>query len=195
MDKVKNKVQTLVDAHEHVLYCGVTMSGKTTLARYHARILESAGYDLIVYDPVRTATKGGDWPEKAEIITTPEAFHKRINALDASEEHPVFIFVDEAADIFDHGEREAHWIPRKIRHEHGYLRMISQRPKMLHPNVRTQCAYAYILRLSSEDSRIICADFGHSADVAQIQLDKGDCLLLASGSRDIERFNVFDLVN
>ena len=65
---------------------------------------------------------------------------------------------------------------------------------MLHPNVRTQCGYVYMLRLSKNDAREVCADMGHGREVSEMPLDKGDCLLLVSGSSEIEEFNVFDLV-
>lgn len=194
--KQKSQVETVVDAREHVLFCGVTMTGKTTLAREHAQILQKAKYDVVVYDPVGTDTANGNWPEDVEILSTPEDFHKWIEDAegDYDDEHPCFLFVDESADIFGHSETHAHWIARKIRHDFIYLRLIVQRPMMLHPSVRTQCSYVYMLRLSQNDARIICGDMGHGTDVSNTVLDKGDCLLLTSGTSDTEQFNVFELI-
>jgi hypothetical protein len=189
-----NKKPTLVDVREHVLFCGVTLTGKTTLARHHARILDRAGYDIAAYDPVLTDTLGGGWPDKTRILNTPEEFHEYIDKANGEPEHPIFLFVDESPDIFGHSETHAHWIPRKIRHQNIYLRMIAQRPKMLHPSVRTQCAYGYILRLSKDDARAICADYGHGPEISDTPLDKGDVVLITSGSREVEYFNVFDLL-
>lgn len=191
----KDKDQTLTDIREHVLYCGVTMTGKTTLARHHAAILDKADYDIAVYDPVGTSTVNGGWPEKAVMLSDPEEFSKFIESADGEPERPLFLFVDESADIFGHGETWAHYIPRKCRHKNIYLRMIVQRPKMLHPSVRTQCAFAYMLRLSKDDAKTLAADFGHSAEVADWPLDKGDCLVFESGRPEIAEFNVFRLVN
>ena len=192
----KESVETLVDVREHVLYCGVTMTGKTTLAREHASILHAAKYAVVAYDPVLTDTANGNWPEGVEILSTPEEFHEWIedNEDTYEPEHPCFLFVDESADIFSHGETHAHWIARKIRHQSIYLRLIVQRPNMLHPSVRTQASYVYMLRLSRNDASIICADMGHGAEVANTVLDKGDCLLLTSGSSGTDQFNVFELV-
>lgn len=200
MDQKQNHAQnldkTIVDCREHVLYTGVTLTGKTTLARHHARILKRAKYDIAVYDPVRTATAGGDWPEDAVIIQDPETLSKFIDKAKGTDKHPLFLFVDESADIFSHGEIQNHWIPRRIRHEHIYLRMIAQRPKMLHPDVRSQCSYVYMLRLAQDDQKTVLSDFGHNLhDIDEEPLDKGDCLLLTSGSTEIERFNVFELVD
>lgn len=171
------------------------MTGKTTLARHHAAILDAAQYDVAVYDPVGTATVNGDWPKDAVMLSTPEEFAKFIEDANGEPERPLFLFVDESADIFGHGETWAHYIPRKCRHKDIYLRLIVQRPKMLHPSVRTQCAFAYMLRLSKDDAKTLAADFGHSAEVADWPLDKGDCLVFESGRPEIAEFNVFRLVN
>ena len=194
--KPKARVETLIDAREHILYCGVTMTGKTTLARSHAQILVDAKYEVLVYDPVGTDTANGNWPDGAKVMTTPEEFHECIDDLPegGDPEHPVFFFVDESADIFGHSMTEAHWIARRIRHDEVYLRLIVQRPMMLHPSVRTQCGYVYMLRLSRQDAALICADMGHGPEVSKIQLDKGDTILITSGSTDTDQFNVFELL-
>ena len=106
----------------------------------------------------------------------------------------MFLFVDESADIFGHGETHAHWIARKIRHDEVYLRIIVQRPMMIHPSVRTQASYVYMLRLAKDDARIICSDMGHGSEVYTKVLDKGDTILITSGSTEIEEFNVFEML-
>lgn len=190
----ENKNQTLIDAEIHVLYCGVTQSGKTTLARHHARLLVRAGYDVVIYDPVGTSTFGGDWPE-VKVFTDSNKFYEWLIRAQGEPIRPIFVFVDESADIFGHDNRDANWIPRRVRHQNVYLRLISQRPKMLPPNVRTQCAHCYLFRLASDDMKMICADFGHGSEISQISLDSGDFLLLISGTSDIERANVFELID
>lgn len=197
MGQVQNQTleKTIVDAREHVLYTGVTMTGKTTLARHHARILAKAKHIVVVYDPVGTPTLGGGWPEEAVIYNDPEKLEKFFDKVQGTEEHPVFLFVDESADVFGHSNTNNHWVPRRIRHNFVYLRMIAQRPKMLHPDVRSQCSYAFVLRLANDDKKTIYSDFGHSGEVETKPLDKGDCVLLTSGAIAIEEFNVFELVD
>lgn len=189
----KQDVETLIDARVHSLYCGVTMSGKTTLARHHAARLIGADYDVAVYDPVGTHTINGTWDEKARVFDDPEKFLAYLTHVQGKDERPIFVFVDESADIFGHENKEAHWIPRRVRHQDVYLRLISQRPKMLPPNVRTQCAHTYMFRLASDDAKMVCADAGHGSEVSQINLDKGDFVLLISGTAAIEHGNVFEL--
>jgi hypothetical protein len=197
MDEKQGKTldQTIVDCREHTLYCGVTMTGKTTLARHHARILSKAKHLVVVYDPVMTATAGGGWPDDAVIYNDPEKLDKFFEKAHGTDKNPVFLFVDESADLFNHSQTQNHWVPRRIRHQDIYLRLIAQRPKMLHPDVRSQCSYAYVLRLAQDDKKTIYSDFGHSGDVESKPLDKGDCVLLTSGSSEIEEFNVFELVD
>lgn len=192
---VAHKIQTVVDAQIHVLYVGVTQSGKTTLARHHARILDAAEYDVVVYDPVGTPTAGGDWPEKVQRFDDPQKFLIWLVKAEGKPERPIFVFVDESADIFGHTNTDANWIPRRVRHQNVYLRLISQRPKMLPPNVRTQCAHCYLFRLAADDMRMICADFGHGPEISQKSLDTGDYVLLVSGSSEIEVANVFDQID
>ena len=194
----QNKNQTLIDAQLHILYCGVTMSGKTTLARHHARVLQTANYDVVVYDPVMTPTAGGGWFVDGKPLRTfhdDEKFLKWLNEASGTPERPIFVFVDEAADIFTHGDSEASFLPRRVRHQDVYLRMISQRPKMLPPNVRTQCGHTYMFRLSDDDTRMVLADSGHSKNILENPLDKGDFVLLVSGTSEIVSGNVFALVD
>ena len=63
---------------------------------------------------------------------------------------------------------------------------------MLAPTVRNQCGRAYVFRLAKDDLKEIGADFGFS-DLQKINLDKGDFLLLNSGSAQYQKGNVFKL--
>lgn len=191
----KNPLKSLVDARVHCAYYGVTQSGKTTLARMHARLLALSGYDVIVYDPVGTATAGGDWPERCLMIDSPDDLQKRVASFEGETDRPVFLFVDEAPDVFGHTETWARWIPRKIRHQHVYLRLMVTRPNSVHPDVRNQCVVAYVFRLAREDMRLVMADYGFSVGDSQDQLDKGDFLVLESGRASIDKANVFTLLH
>jgi hypothetical protein len=187
--------RTLVDAREHVLYAGTSMTGKTTLARFHAQALADADYDVVVYDPVGTETANGGWPENARVYDNEREFLKALADLRSDDpERPIFVFVDESADIFSHTERDARHIPRRCRHDGVYLRLIVQRPKMLHPDARNQCSIGYAFRMAQDDARMVCADFGHGAEVYTIQLDKGDFLVLESGRADVSQYSLTTIV-
>jgi hypothetical protein len=187
-------VKTIVDAREHVIYTGITQSGKTTLARFHARILAKAGYDVVAYDPVLTATAGGGWPEKTLILTTPKDLHLFLDKARGTDEHPIFLFVDEAPDIFAHTEVHSKWIPRKVRHQKIFLRLLATRPLEVHPGTRSACTHCYMFMLDIDDAKQVAKNYAVWDQISEIKLDRGDFLFLQSGSRVVESANVFELV-
>jgi hypothetical protein len=178
-----------IDEPSHWLYTGVTETGKTTLARFHARTLATAKHRVYVYDPVRTETAGGAWEKCSMLKSDPDEASEQIEEL-----QDCFVFVDEARDLLGHDRRENHWMLRRGRHQGIYFRLVCQRPTMLPPDVRTQCSRLFMFRLASTDSQEICADFGHGASTYKQELDRGDCVMIMSGSPKIETFNCFDLV-
>jgi DNA helicase HerA-like ATPase len=174
----------------HHLFIGVTMSGKTTLARSFSRELLASGKSVVVYDPLGTDTKGGDWGEKALVFHDREKF---LEFMYSDECRNVHIFVDEAHHIFHHTMGENFWMLTEGRHHFMYFYLISQRPKKIHPDVRTGCARCYMFRLAQDDAKEIGADYGHS-NIHKENLDTGDFLVLNSGSAELSRANVFNLL-
>lgn len=183
----------------HSLLCGVTESGKTTLAREIANRLQAKKHNVIVYDPLGTPTANGGWGKNALIFTEPELFTEYLSRDDVMHAH---VFVDESIDIFDSRNTPNIWMLTKGKHFGFQFYLIAQRPKMLPPNVRTMCATCYMFRLARDDAREICADFGHSypdvlssveSDKEVIkELDTGDYLILTSGNVAVSRANIFD---
>lgn len=188
-----------MSAISHTLITGVTQSGKTTLAREIARGLAKKKQDIVVYDPnIETATAGGGWPEGSVIITDPIQFENYMNRDDVSRAH---VFVDEADEIFSHELKHNVWMLKKGRHYGLAMYVMTQRPKMVAPTVRNQCSTCYMFRLATADAKEICADFGHNFPEVitnngeLYQLDKGDFLVLNSGSAEFSRANIFSLIN
>jgi len=175
----------------HALISGVTQSGKTTLARELARALAARGQNVIVFDPVGTATAGGGWPKGAIIFDESAEFFEYIERPDVKGAH---VFIDEAADFFGVGDKHNFWLLTRGRHFFLHIYLIAQRPKMLAPSVRGQCGVAYVFRLACEDADEIGRDFGHSG-IGKINLDTGDFLVLTAGQASIKRANIFKLLN
>lgn len=174
----------------HSLYCGVTQTGKTTLARSHSRILKSHGQFVIVYDPVNTTTThGGGWA--ADIIT--DDFDALLHYLE-TRRGAAHVFIDEAGEHFGVGDRDSHWLLTRGRHKGLFINLIAQRPKMLAPTVRTQCGRAYAFRMSPDDLTEIGQDFGHG-QLGKTLLEKGDYLVLNSGASAIAKHNVFSVAD
>ena len=170
----------------HTLICGVTMTGKTTIARSMSRALLAKNKRVAVFDPLGTETSGGDWGQGAMV------FNNRDQFLDFVE-HPLtvnyFIFIDEADEIFSHDMKENVWMLKKGRHWGLFFFLITQRPKMVHPTARNQCCAAFIFRLTADDMRDIGADFGH--DIRHESLDRGEYLKLESGRASYSRGKLF----
>jgi DNA helicase HerA-like ATPase len=174
----------------HSLICGVTESGKTTLAHSLAAMLSEAGQNVIVFDPVGTRTASGTWPKNAILFDDEQEFFAYLARADVFNSH---VFVDEAGELFNSSKRENLWLLTRGRHFGFSVWMIAQRPKMIMPTARNQCSVAYIFRLAQDDLKEIGADFGHSQLQREI-LDKGDFLMIRSGLARFDRANVFDLL-
>jgi DNA helicase HerA-like ATPase len=175
----------------HTLICGVTESGKTTLAHALAGKLADSGARIIVYDPVGTKTSAGNWPESAILFDDETALFDYLSRDDV---HSAHVFVDEAGEIFNLGKRENFWLLTRGRHFGFHVILIAQRPKMLPPTVRTQCARGYLFRMSPDDAAEILGDFGHRPKILGAPLDKGDFYILDSGQASIKRANIFNLL-
>jgi hypothetical protein len=179
---------TMIKHPGHDMYIGVTMTGKTTLARMHSRALAKAQPDRlqVVYDPVRsTTTLGGGWPEGAVIYEDFEGFMQW-----ASKNGDADLWIDEAADHFGVGDRENHWLLRRGRHYGYVVHLISQRPKMLAPNVRGQCTRAYVFRLAKSDLVEVAADLG--TEVVDPPVDTGHYIVIDTQVAEIYQHRLFD---
>lgn len=170
----------------HILFTGVTLSGKTTAARMFSRAFCAHRIPVVVYDPVETETKGGGWGENALVFTDAGEF---LDFLASDDCGPCKIFIDEAADIFAQRMPDNFWIATRGRHYGWQLFVITQRPMMIAPTVRNQCAEAFVFRLTTSDMSNLGSDYGH--DLSGEKLDAGDYLHLLSGHAAYSRGNVF----
>ena len=141
---------------------------------------------IIVYDPVGTTTAAGTWPSGTYFYNDANKFLAFLNKY----EGPALVFIDEADDILSHRYPENSMIVRRGRHYGWRVVLITQRPHLISPSARTQCGVCCMFRLGRTDSRELGHEFGHN-DVQNINLDKGDFLVLRSGTSKLERSNVF----
>ena len=175
----------------HTLICGVTESGKTTLAHLLAEQDSRDKKTVIVFDPVGTPTAAGEWPDNVVMFTDSQKFLRYI----AKPPNPeaTAIYIDEAADLFSHDQKENQWVLTRGRHLGYSVTLITQRPKLVTPSCRHQCARLFMFRLSQGDAREIGADYGHSG-FDKISLDQGQFIAAYSGRAKCTRHDVFALI-
>lgn len=173
-------------SNNHIMFLGVTMSGKTTAARHYSRAFCAHRIPVVVFDPVGTETKGGGWGDGARIYSTVESFEK---ALYSGQINKCKLFIDEASAIFGHDCRHNYWLAERGRHQGIQLFTITQRPMRIHPSVRDQHGEAYVFRLKSNDMMQVGADFAH--DLRDLNLDQGEYVHLVSGKSTYTRGHVF----
>jgi Zonular occludens toxin (Zot) len=174
----------------HSIYTGVTQSGKTTLARSVSREIAKAKNLVIVYDPLGTGTLGGDWGDGAIVHENLEDFLDHAYGSNTVNAH---LFMDEAHHIFAHDDKTHMWLLTQGRHYGLTSHLITQRPKKIHPDARTNCGKCFCFRLAQDDLKSIGADYGFS-DLHKETLDKGDFLILNSGDSQYSRSNIFQLL-
>lgn len=149
------------------------------------------GQNRYIFDPLGTATAGGDWGVAPEFIYRDE--EQFLDLCYSEKTPPGHFFVDEAHRIFGHQMRENFWMLTEGRHYGMIFHLITQRPNKLHPDVRDQTGKCFMFRLAVDDAKAIGADYGFS-DTHKLFLDKGDFLELNSGSSAMARGNVFNLL-
>lgn len=177
----------------HCLVVGVTQSGKTTLA--HAMAHEESEKkegkrEIIVYDPVGTETAQGHWPDGTIYFDDNEEFLEYLSK--RQEGRDCLLFIDEADDVMSHRYPENTMIIRRARHHNIQVVLITQRPHLLSPSARTQCGVCFMFRLSKQDADNIGREFGHNG-ISEVDLDRGEFLVLQSGEKVIDRGDVFKL--
>lgn len=175
----------------HTLICGLTESGKTTLAQSIAQKLAAKKQNIIVYDPVGTPTAANGWPQSAIRFNNEMDFLRHISKEETGHVH---IFVDEAGDLFNLKKEYNFWMLTKGRHMGFQMYVITQRPKLVAPSVRSQCSVAYVFRLRADDMKEVGADYATDFK-DQKPLDTGDFFVLRSNTTEIKRANVFTLIN
>lgn len=128
----------------HILILGMTLSGKTTLAKKLAPVYRARGIKVGVLDPL------GDPEWEADFRTTdPDDF---LRAFWASRQ--CAWFVDESGDAV--GKYDEAMIKTATRGRHWGHRMhyITQRGAQLSRTVRDQCSSLFLFTTSLDDSKI-----------------------------------------
>ncbi len=151
---------------------------------------------------INTKTAGDandDYPwGKGAIIFDKE---ENLNKAMLENDRDAHVFIDESDELFAHQRKENFWILTRGRHFLLSVNLMTQRPTMISPTVRRQCTRLYMFRLARKDTNDIAADYGFSGDeLLEIgeeikPLDKGDFVMVDSGSHGKKRANIFTIID
>ena len=150
----------------HVMICGMTMSGKTTVARKLIKQYKNRGVSVLVLDPINAS----GWPEGCSVIQDAGAFYRS-----AEKMRSCALFIDEAQDAFEADGRILKLATRG-RHWGHRSHFLTQRYIGIPPTARDQCAFLYLFRTSREDSKIIGAEWVNEELLKANELEPGYCI-------------------
>lgn len=132
----------------HVLICGITESGKTTLAKKLVQEYKHVGISSLVLDP----NLDPRWD--ADFVTADRA--KFLNAMIKS--RSCALFVDESGESIGRNAKEMMVVTTKSRHFGHKAHLICQRAAQIDPNVRHQCTDFYIFAQSPYDAEVFAQE-------------------------------------
>jgi hypothetical protein len=137
----------------HGLILGMTESGKTSLAKVICSHIRSAGYPVIVLDPLNDPGWPCDWQ-----TSDADEFMAVVKSNTGC-----LVVVDEAGESMGYGslDKERHWLATRARHYGHTSLFLAQRAQMVARTVRDQCGVAYLFRMGHDDGKILASDFGY----------------------------------
>lgn len=129
----------------HVLICGITQSGKTTLARELCNHYQARDTGVMVLDPINDPA----WP--ADYRTTdPAAFLETARA-----SWQCALFLDESGEVVGRYNDQMFWCATQARHRAHRSHFITQRPAQLAKTVRDQCTRLCLFAISPSDAKTL----------------------------------------
>jgi hypothetical protein len=168
----------------HVLICGRTESGKSTLAKELGSELRLAGEEVFAYNPTLElgythrddhGRAGAGWEHH-----DPDVFAAEIARRIATPQRR-WIIVDEAHEFFTRGDCQHAWIGTRGRHYGLNVIAITQAGQQLHPTVRGQCGTLYLFPCSLNDAAFLANQFGKRQLEDVVNLPNGSYFKVSRG--------------
>lgn len=128
----------------HVLILGMTLSGKTTLAKQLARHYRASGIKVGVLDPLNDPAWEADFR-----TPDPDAFLRWF-----WDSRQCAWFIDESGDMVGQFDRTMQQTATKGRHWGHRVHYISQRGAQLARTVRDQCSKLFLFTTALDDCKI-----------------------------------------
>jgi len=135
----------------HVGICGVSGTGKTSLAKELSREYKTQGWGVLVYDPT-----ADDWGN-VDLVTS----DKKLFAEAYFSSKNCRVFIDECTELDRNKDKAFLYMATRGRH-YGHLNyFIAQRWKMIPRNMRSQCSRVFTFKQSDEDAKELAQDIGN----------------------------------
>ena len=130
----------------HAMILGMTISGKTSLAKSLARSLRAKGIQVLAFDP----TNDPEWINSADFVTA-----DRVQFLQVYwQSEGCAVFIDEAADVCTQADKDFIRTATQGRHRGHQNFYIAQRGTMIARTIRDQCTRLYIFTTALADAKI-----------------------------------------
>lgn len=155
----------------HVLICGITQSGKTTLARNLVAAYRARDIGAIVLDPHRDPHWGADYQtdNPADFLAV------------AHNSWECALFVDEAGQYVGQFDTDMHWCGTQARHWAHRAHFITPRPVQIARTVRDQCTRLCLFAVAREDAAMLAREWNKPELAGAPELPQGQFY-------DVQRF-------
>jgi len=148
----------------HVLILGMTMSGKTTLAKRTAQIYRAQGVKVGVLDPL------GDPAWNADFQTSdPEEFLRMF-----WESRRCAWFIDESGDAVGRYDEAMQKTATRGRHWGHRVHYLTQRGAQLSRTVRDQCSNLFLFTTSLKDAKLHAEEWNRDELATANTLQQGE---------------------
>ncbi len=148
----------------HSLIVGMTESGKSTLGKQLSKLHKSAGFGILVLDPMNDPGWSADYKTDDN-----DAFLMRV--WDSERCH---VFVDEAGDAIGRYDATMQQLATKSRHWGHSCYFLTQRAAQLAFTVRAQCRHVFVFTSAKEDCKILAAEFNKPELLQANDLPQGE---------------------
>lgn len=151
----------------HSLIIGMTMSGKTSLARKLVGEYQKNNISSLVLDPLEDpawSQAGARWQTADGELFLQNVFRARNCA----------IFVDESGEAIGRYSGEMKKLATRSRHYGHNAHFISQRAVDIDKTIRDQCANLFCFRVSKKDAETLADEYGYEELLDCSRLEKGE---------------------
>lgn len=180
----------------HSLILGMTESGKTTFSKRLVKAYFSAGWSIIVLDPMSDPEWTPWTPESAN--PDKKRFYQ---TSDPNEFLRVFwkskqcmVFIDEAGDAVGRYDLAMQQTATKGRHFGHSMHYLSQRGTQINRTVRDQCSRLVLFTTALEDAKIHAREWNNDELLEASQLPQG-CYMTVTRFGELGRGSLFGLEN